>query len=74
MQAYPFLDPNMRISHDTGTQHALHFWCIISGVMRYLVTVSRASPLRKGPWAKDPSPATNISKTWNTVGSVVMVR
>jgi hypothetical protein len=24
-------------SHDTGTEHARHFWCIISGVMRYLV-------------------------------------
>ena len=26
-----------RSSHDTGTQHALQFWCIVSGVMRYLV-------------------------------------
>src|SRR5207237_3630623 len=37
IQAYPFLDPNARSSHDTGTQHALQFWCIVSGVMRYLV-------------------------------------
>ena len=32
-----FLDPKARSSRDTGAQHALQFWCILSGVMRYLV-------------------------------------